>query len=428
MTSLHNRPEAALTILHAVPHLDRVGGCERQALLLAWHQMQQPAGASRVRPMLLTHQQLDVAPPQDSPASPPGSPLAASPLSPPVWRLARGLRRYHPGAWWRNHGSEVALVHAHAVHKLCGQVVALAARDDVPSLVKVATPEDIELFAEPDRWRQFIEADQDPAHYGPRWRWMAALTWRRLQRSSAFLALNDDIASRLTSRGLNVERIRNAVDCEHFQPVDADGRAAARAALGVPPSTPCLAAVGRLVARKDLRCVLDALAALGERGPALLVCGDGPQAPELHRAARQLGIEGRVHWLGETADVRGALRASDAFVHASRSEGCPNALLEALACGLPAVLSDIPGHRDADVLPGDAALLFPAGDHAALTAALARLFEDPLARLARGAAARATALHHYALPVVGARMEQLYVRHLAQRPTVNGRAHGREQA
>jgi len=431
LTSLHDRQESALTVLHAVPHLDRVGGCERQALLLARHQAQRTPRAGGVQPMLLTHQQEDVARPSESPAAPPDPPLPSPPTAPHVWQLARGLRRYHPGAWWRNHGASISLVHAHAVHKLCGQVVALAARDGVPSLVKVATPEDIELFAEPARWRQFTEPEQDPAHYGPRWRWMAALTWRRLQRSSAFLALNDDIAARLLARGLRVERIRNAVDCVHFQPAGVGQRMAARAALGLDAEAPCIASVGRLVARKDLSCVLQALArssaghSAGAPGGApvgradrltLLVCGDGPQAPALRRLAQELRIEDRVRWLGRTADVRTALHAADAFVHASRSEGFPNALLEALACGLPAVLSDIPGHRDEGALPDDLALLFPPGDHAALAAALARLLADPNGRAARGAAARSVALRHYALPVVGPQLERIYARHLALRP------------
>ena len=402
MTSLlEGRP---LTVLHAVPHLDRVGGCERQALLLARHQSR----TGLVRPVLLTHE----APGLWAAGAPHAREAAGGPA---IHRLARGLRRYHPGAWWRQHGRGVGLVHAHAVHKLCGQLVALAARDGVPSLVKVATPADIELFAEPRRWQQLVEPEQDPARFGPRWRWMAAATWRRLSAAEAFLALNDDIAARLAARGLRAERVRNAVDCARFAPPGPEGRAAARAALAVPAGAPCLASVGRLVARKDLACVLAALARLPRA--RLLVCGGGPQSGELARLARQLRVDDRVHWLGERDDVRPALHAADVFVHASRSEGFPNALLEALACGLPAALSDIPGHRDGEALPGRAALLFPPGDDAALAAALGRLLDDPREREARGAAAREVARRTYGVDVVAAQMAQLYERHRRARPT-----------
>jgi glycosyltransferase involved in cell wall biosynthesis len=168
----------------------------------------------------------------------------------------------------------------------------------------------------------------------------------------------------------------------------------------------------------------------------------------LARRAEELRVAGRVRWLGPQLAVRPALHAADAFVHASRSEGFPNALLEAFACGLPAALSDIEGHRDGDACPGDAALLFPPGDDAAMAAALARLLDEarphgsavdrawPRADAgvaeggsawrptARGRAARALAESRYDLGLVAEQMLALYAQCAPPRGRVSGGAQG----
>ncbi len=128
-----------------------------------------------------------------------------------------------------------------------------------------------------------------------------------------------------------------------------------------------------------------------------------------------------MRFLDLQADLLPALAAADLFVNPARSEGLPNAVLEALACGLPVVLSDIDGHRDGPLLAGGAALHFPPGDAEALAAALSALAADPGRRAALGAAARTTAVEHYALPAVAERFRQLYLR-LLQRSGSSPRA------
>jgi glycosyltransferase involved in cell wall biosynthesis len=418
---------SALAVLHVVPHLSRTGGYERQALTLARHQAREQG----LLPLLLTHAEASRHDAHSAGWSPlsssargsgSGRELAAgeapvetaaeaggnAPHGVPLHRLERGLRRYHPGRWWRNrrrHGELPDVVHVHAMHKLGGQVVELARRAGIPTLVKVPTPADVELFAHPERWRELVEPEEPAARYGARWRFMAATTWRRLRRATVFLALNADIAARLRQEGVRAELVGNGVDCARYAPPAAAERAAARAALGLAPDAPCVVTCGRLVARKDVDCALAALARLP--GATLLVCGDGPRAGALRERAAALGIGTRVRWLGMLADTRPALHAADVFVHASRSEGLPNALLEALACGLPAVVSDIPGHEDGT-------LRFPPGDDAALATRLALLLADGAARAAEGRAARERARTRHDLPIVAARLSELYARCLAE--------------
>ena len=122
----------------------------------------------------------------------------------------------------------------------------------------------------------------------------------------------------------------------------------------------------------------------------LRVVGDGPQRAELQALAATLGIEARVQFAGPAthAQVPQWLQGMDVFVAPSRAESFGVAVVEAGACGLPAVVSDAGGLPEV-VLDGQTGLVVPAGDVAALQAALRRLVLDPALRQRLGAAARA---------------------------------------
>ncbi|MBX6365164.1 MAG: glycosyltransferase family 4 protein [Gemmatimonadetes bacterium] len=151
-------------------------------------------------------------------------------------------------------------------------------------------------------------------------------------------------------------------------------RAAARAATGV-HGDPALLWVGRLDANKDPLTVLDALSrALPLLPDPHLWCafGDAPLLPAVRaRLDAEPALAARVHLLGRVphAEVEALARAADLLLLASHREGCPFAVIEALACGATPLLSDIPAHR---ALTGRGAVgaLFPPGDAAALADAL----------------------------------------------------------
>jgi len=148
--------------------------------------------------------------------------------------------------------------------------------------------------------------------------------------------------------------------------------------------------VGSLVPRKRLDTVLHAVASLPrEDAVQVLVVGDGPQRSELERLASSLGLVRRVRFTGMVApeEVPRRLATADVFVLASESEGRPNALLEAMAAGLPVVATRIPGVREL-VDHGVTGFLFDVGDAAGLAAALGRLRDDPGLRARLGAAGR----------------------------------------
>ena len=168
-------------------------------------------------------------------------------------------------------------------------------------------------------------------------------------------------------------------------------------APGVP--TPFFLTVGRLVWDKAHDVLLDAFALAGdELGEwQLAVVGDGRMRDALRAQATSLGVTGRVHWCGVVADPYSFYRAASVFVMASRVEGTPNALLEAMSCGLPVVVSDGPPGLLEIVEDGVTGLVVPVNDAAALAAALKRLADDEALRRRLGEAARAR-VSEYDLP------------------------------
>ena len=221
-------------------------------------------------------------------------------------------------------------------------------------------------------------------------------------RCDRFVALNPDVVAELTAAGVPPDRIvavPNGVETDHGP--RSDHR------LHDPA---CVLYVGRLHPQKGLDTLLHAFAALRrdlDRPVVLRIVGDGPLRDDLVGLAERLGIAAAVDFVGQRDDVRSYLDGADAFVLPSRAEGLSNALLEAMAAGVPPVVSDIPGNRDV-VDDGRAGLVVAVDDVAALAVALARVLADAALRAALGAGARRTVERTYALDSVAARYTALY--------------------
>lgn len=178
-----------------------------------------------------------------------------------------------------------------------------------------------------------------------------------------------------------------------------------RAALGVEGAV--LAFAGRLTAQKSLEVALEALAAVD--GVSLLLAGEGPEREPLERRAAELGLDGRVRFLGPRprAGVLELFRAADASILSSAWENFPHTVVEALAVGTP-VLATASGGVAEVVTDGENGLLVPVGDAAALAGAIRRYVGDAELR-ARLRAAAAPSVARYAPERVYARLEQLLV-------------------
>lgn len=153
-------------------------------------------------------------------------------------------------------------------------------------------------------------------------------------------------------------------------------------------TSPTLVNVGRLVPLKGQRQLVAAMPRLLEKFPRarLVIVGGGELESELRRLAADQGVAGQVEFTGQVDDVGAHLAAADVFVSASRSEGMPVSVLEAMAWGLPVVASDIPGNRSV-VSQRETGLLYRLDDIDDLVATLSAALGD--AALAARVAQRA---------------------------------------
>ncbi len=137
--------------------------------------------------------------------------------------------------------------------------------------------------------------------------------------------------------------------------------------------------VGRLHPQKGILGLIRVMRELVEtdrRDVHLVVAGAGPQESEARQLAAELGISERVHWLGRRSDVPSLMRASTLLVLPSLWEGMPNAVLEAMAAGLPVVASRIDGTVEL-VTPGLTGWLFEPGNEASLFETLRAALDSP---------------------------------------------------
>jgi glycosyltransferase involved in cell wall biosynthesis len=210
-----------------------------------------------------------------------------------------------------------------------------------------------------------------------------------------------------------VEIFPNAVDVAAFHRPRPDERAAARRELGIPDGGLAAITVGRLDRLKgvDLQVEVWGEVLRAQPAAALLVVGDGPERAALERHAADHGLQRSLHFLGWRSDVERLLGAADFAVLSSRDEGLPLVVLEAMACGLPVLATEVGGVPEV-VRDGVNGLLVPPDDRAALARGFAALFADAALR-ERLAAGAARTVAGYSLSLVAARLEAVYRRVLA---------------
>lgn len=175
---------------------------------------------------------------------------------------------------------------------------------------------------------------------------------------------------------------------------------------------------GRLGERKGSRVLVQALARVVAGGveATLLLAGDGDRAP-VEEEARRLGVAGRVEirsWI-ERDEVARLLDTASVFALPSQNEGLPVALLEAMAHGLPCVVTPVGGIPDL-VTDGRDGLMVPPDDPEALAAALRRLLDDPSLRQSIARAGREEVERRCALPVVAGQFRVAFTGVLSRRP------------
>ncbi len=219
-----------------------------------------------------------------------------------------------------------------------------------------------------------IHVEHDVWHYDahPRHRQLTVLAERLVRPAHVALSQGAaDVLRDMLPRPC-VDVIPTGIDLSRFTP---EGRDAACAALGLGPDERAIGTVGRLVPVKGHADLLAAFARLARPAARLVVIGDGPEMAALRARARSLGLGARVAFLGHRDDVPDLLPGLDVFALPSHAEGLPRSLLEAQACGVPVVASQVGSVAEA-VCP-ETGQLVPPGDPDALANALARALAAP---------------------------------------------------
>ncbi|MGD1000935.1 MAG: glycosyltransferase [Candidatus Brocadiia bacterium] len=194
-----------------------------------------------------------------------------------------------------------------------------------------------------------------------------------------------EIALQLGAKPDGVRVLTNGIDAAAFQVLD---RAGARRELGLPEIGKLVLFVGSLLPVKGIDVLMEAFLAMRARNPALfaqtqlLIAGEGPKRSWIVRRMADEGLSGSVKLLGHVGRERIArlMSAADVLALPSRNEGCPNVVLEALACGTPVVAARVGAVPD--LLDESSGIIVPPEDRAQFAAALERALARPWDRAA----------------------------------------------
>jgi glycosyltransferase involved in cell wall biosynthesis len=203
---------------------------------------------------------------------------------------------------------------------------------------------------------------------------------RRLGRmTDQFLAVGGAVAAQAISLKIaSPERIRtiaSAIDV-NVAPVSQAGRTEARRLMGLPMDAPVVGTVGRLAPQKAPQDMVAAMEAIGRAGVYCVWIGSGPLLRDTADLIQRKGLAGRFLLLGERNDVAALLPGFDVFALASRYEGIPCSLVEAITCGIPVVATAVNAVPEV-VVPGRTGMLVPPSEPKLLARAIAFLLDHP---------------------------------------------------
>lgn len=203
--------------------------------------------------------------------------------------------------------------------------------------------------------------------------------------------------------------IPNGIDPELFHP-NPHARLATRMQLGLPATAPVVGMIGRFDPHKDHGNFIRAARILAHVRPDVrfILCGEEItwENDQLVKWIEAEGLVDRFMLLGKRDDISNLVNAFDVATLSSLGEGFPNVVLEAMACGVPSVVTDV---GDSALIVGDTGLVVPRRDPLALAEAWRKVLEmDPAARAELGLSARRRAISKYSLGTIVSHYEQLF--------------------
>lgn len=200
---------------------------------------------------------------------------------------------------------------------------------------------------------------------------------KQQRRGEPFVTCSESLSKMYYSRqNLEFHFIRNGVNVSQYRKRDMGQVGTLRAKLGLPNDKKIFVYSGGLIGRKNQAEAIQAFKKMAQNEAAVLVLlGDGPDRQELERLADN---SKNILFCGKVSNVEEYLHASDAYIATSKSEGLPNGVLEAMACGLPVLLSNIPQHLEVMEPDPHCGYTYELGDVAKLTFLLDQMVDDDL--------------------------------------------------
>ncbi len=246
--------------------------------------------------------------------------------------------------------------------------------------------------------------------------------WARLKYRPyrAIVAISSAVEDELVSHvGLDPARVfcvRSAVSSEHYRPANIHDRVAA--SVGVPPDAYMTGVVAQLIPRKGHALLLDCLPEIVSRHPDVYVLcfGRGPLRDALSRQVDDLGLEGRVKFMGFRDDLPALIPGLDLLVHPAEREGLGVAVLEAMSSGVPVIVSTAGGLPD--IIDHEThGLLFESGNRRALVDAIERMLAEPELAERFKSAGRQRTKDEFSVERMSQRYLEIYARALGAAPT-----------
>ena len=314
--------------------------------------------------------------------------------------------------WWSTHrciqklGKRIDLVHTHGFHP---RVNIAAERMGLPIIVKITN-----------------QSVDDPLAVQARR--LGGLSFRLYNMAEAVIATSNLLEETCRTAGLaqgKIVRIPNGVDTDVFRPAGIEEKAALRDIFHSADDKIVLLTVGTVDYRKGLDALIKAIYELDEEvrqkirlwvvGPTQNLSNYGTVQPgfeafvdQVRRMIKDFGLENIVQFKGRQINVHDYMRAADIYVHPSRMEGQPNAILEAMACGLPVLANLLPGITDEILQSGRYGFLVDVENSGRFAAALRVLINNASLRQRIGEQAQRHVARYYSLRQIAQRYLSLY--------------------
>lgn len=229
----------------------------------------------------------------------------------------------------------------------------------------------------------------------------------QIKRGETFITCSESLSKIYKEKhGMEFGFIRNGVDIEQYQYAEPDKKTEMKQRLGLPLDKIIVAYSGQFIERKDQEFAIEGiLSSKSAEKVYMILMGDGPKFKQIRETYSE---NSQLLFTGNINNVSEYLQASDIYVSASKSEGMPNGVLEAMATGLPVLLSDIPQHMEVLEINNKYGMSYHLGDRADFIEKFDALMEKDL--VCMGSEAYKTANNEFSASIMSQRYQELYLK------------------